>query len=299
MVEKEIIMDESGKMTPSDPDSGYLKMIMRDAIYVPKGDEHELVKLDPKTNPFEFFEGLHFVYSGALVRVGEVEKIFEKPEPKKGKIELRRTQYSTERRKHGMKVENKYLIDDFIVLFNYFWYRDFPLSEKHKTEGSPAEWNTHIASCVSSCANLMGFFTLFEQGEKTDAIIRNNKKGDVAYVEWEWNPITHVGTLKPDPKVNEVKKLLNKKEQAIFSVFISFSRKRGHKENLETIQSQWKGSQHPYPLLVFLVTYEREKGTNNRVFYELETYLFQNVEKKLVRTQHALPWKVTGTRWET
>jgi hypothetical protein len=39
-----------------------------------------------------------------------------------------------------MEVENKgHIMNDFIVLFNYFWYRDFPLSEKHKTEGSPAE----------------------------------------------------------------------------------------------------------------------------------------------------------------
>lgn len=69
IVEKGITMDESGKMIASEPEWGRLKMIMRDPIYI------DYVKLDPKTNPFEFFKNLHQVYHGGLVNVGEAEEI--------------------------------------------------------------------------------------------------------------------------------------------------------------------------------------------------------------------------------
>lgn len=195
-----------------------------------------------------------------------------------------------------MKVENKYLIDDFIVLFNYLWYRDFPLHKTHKPAGSPAEWTTHIGICVRSCADLMGYFTLFEQRNRIDAVIQNNAGEDVAHVEWEWSPILHVGSRKINRKVNEIKKLYEQKEGAKFSAFISYRRPEHLTNSLKIIQKQWKENQHP--LLVFLVTYGKRKGKNIRDLDKLGTYLIQNGKRKEVRTQPALPWKVRGTRWE-
>ena len=179
-------------------------------------------------------------------------------------------------------------VKDFVTLFNAFWYRDFPLSESHKINGSRAEWTTHISNCVRSCADLMGFFTYFESGIRTDAIIKDNVGKDIAHLEWEWRQ-----PLNDD--VNEVRKLLSKKDTAEFSVFFSYSRIDHHQENLNRIQKQWKNS--AYPLLVFLVTFTQEK--NGRRFCLLETYHFQNGERKKIRSQPALPWEVKRTRWES
>lgn len=74
IVEKEITMDESGKMTASE-EWGRLKMIMRDPIYIYDSEINDNVLVDPKTNPFEFFKNLHQVYHGGLVNVGEAEEI--------------------------------------------------------------------------------------------------------------------------------------------------------------------------------------------------------------------------------
>lgn len=185
----------------------------------------------------------------------------------------------------------KNTISDFISLFNAFWYRDFPLSQSYKKLGSRAEWTTHIGSCVKSCADMLGYFTYFESGIRTDAIIRNNQGDDIAHIEWEWwQP--HL------KKVNEIKKLFSEKKHAEFSVFFSYSRqdedKKDHDRNLKSIQTQW--GQSPYPLVVFLVTFHRENNT--RQFHELETYLVQNGNMKKVRSQPALPWQKTGSRWE-
>jgi len=179
-------------------------------------------------------------------------------------------------------------VKDFVTLFNAFWYRDFPLSESHKINGSRAEWTTHIGNCVRSCADAMGFFTYFESGIRTDAIIKDNTGNDIAHLEWEWKePL--------NDKVNEVQKLYSKKETAEFSVLFSYSRIDHHQENLDRIQEQWGNSANP--LLALLVTFIQEK--NGRRFRLLETYHFQNDQRKKIRSQPALPWEVRGSRWES
>jgi hypothetical protein len=179
-------------------------------------------------------------------------------------------------------------VKDFVTLFNGFWYRDFPLSENHKLNGSRAEWTTHIGNCVKACADLMGFFTYFESGIRTDAIIKNNRGREIAHLEWEWKqPL--------NSKVNEIKKLYSQRESAEFSVFLSYSRLDHHAENLNCIQEQWGNSAHP--LLVFLVTFNQER--DGRRFYHLESYHFQHGRRKKIRSQPALPWEAKGTRWES
>jgi len=179
-------------------------------------------------------------------------------------------------------------INDFVSLFNAFWYRDFPLSENYKTLGSRAEWTTHIGICVRSCADLQGLFTYFESGIRTDAIIKDNSGNDVAHIEWEWIQPFRI-------EVNEVKKLYLYRKNAEFSAFVSYSRRSNHNDNLNQIQKQWKNSADP--LLVFLVTFDFKN--NRRWFYDLETHIIQNGRMKKIRSQPALPWDVKGTRWES
>jgi len=177
---------------------------------------------------------------------------------------------------------------DFIALFNALWYRDFPLSANHKTMGGRAEWTTHIGICVRACADLLGYFTYFEQGLRTDAIIRNNKDEDIAHIEWEWKqPFNE--------KVNEIEKLHNERKGTIFSVFISYSKIANVEKNMNAIQKQW--GQGAEALLVFLVTYSTSK--RKRHFDKLNTYVCQRGKLKKLRSQPALPWKVQGSRWET
>jgi hypothetical protein len=179
-------------------------------------------------------------------------------------------------------------VQDFVTLFNAFWYRDFPLSENYKVQSGRAEWTIHIGVVVRSCADLLGLFTYFESGVRTDAIIRDNQGNDIAHIEWEWFQPFRL-------EVNEIKKLYLQRKKAEFSAFCSYSRRDNHQDNLNSIQKQWKGSSEP--LLAFLVTFDFKN--NRRWFYDLETYLVQNGKMKKIRSQPALPWDTEGTRWQS
>jgi negative regulator of replication initiation len=176
---------------------------------------------------------------------------------------------------------------DFITLINTLWYRDFPLSENHKNTGTRAEWTTHIGICVRSASDLLGLFTHFEQGNRTDAVIRTNAGKDIFHIEWEWKqPINKT--------VNEIKKLKESRNQADVSVFFSYSNIEMHAQNLAAIARQW--GKENYPLIIFLVTYE---GKSTRWFQEIQTYHLQNGNMRKLRSQPALPWWVKGSRWES
>jgi hypothetical protein len=186
-----------------------------------------------------------------------------------------------------MDISNRTL-HDFAVLFNAFWYRDFPLAAGYKTIGSRADWTIHIGICVRSCADLMGLFTYFESGGRTDAIIRDNEENDIARIEWEWGEAS-------SNKVNEIQKLFAHNQETEFSTFISYSEDKFLKQNLDRVAEQWQGC--PNPLLVFLVVFNKQG--KYRMFNTLDTYLVENGQWKPVRSQLALPWDVAGTRWES
>lgn len=167
----------------------------------------------------------------------------------------------------------KIITCDFLALFNAFWYRDFPITEDHKPFGSRAEWTTHIGICVRSCDDLLGYFTHFEAGNRTDAVLKDNTGRDVVHIEWEW--------LNPrDPKVNEIRKLSDSADDTELSVLITYSDLLYHRDNLKAIECQW--GQNPKPLLVFLVTYNR-KG--KRFFESIETHHLQSGKMERKRTQ--------------
>jgi len=183
---------------------------------------------------------------------------------------------------------NDNTLDDFATLFNAFWYKDFPLATGYKILGSRADWTIHIGICVRSCADLLGFFTYFESGGRTDAIIRDNNEKDVAHIEWEWWEAS-------SGKVNEIDKLSKHNEKAKFSAFISYSDENILEQNLQRIVEQWQDC--TTPLLTFLVVFSKQG--RKRMFNTLETYLMENGKMSLLRSQPALPWDAKGTRWES
>jgi hypothetical protein len=182
----------------------------------------------------------------------------------------------------------KRITRDFITLFNVLWYRDFPLTKRHKETGSRAEWTTHIGICARTASDLLGYFMYFESGNRTDGIIKDNDENIIANFEWEWAEPINI------ERVNEVRQLLDAKNDCEFSVFISYSDNRRYEENMEAVINQWGNSLEPHVFI--LVRYEREKG--QRVFKKIETHHIQNGKCKKVRSQSALPWHEKGKRWE-
>jgi hypothetical protein len=176
---------------------------------------------------------------------------------------------------------------DFITLFNKLWYRDFPLARDHKDTGSRAEWTTHIGISVRACADLMGYFTHFEQGNRTDAVIRDNTGYDVAHIEWEW--------WQPwQQRCNEIEKLRAVGAETDFSVLISYSRCEHHRKNIAKIRKLWRSRKYPLVFILITFTYAQKA----RWFDRMESYHLQNGKLVKIRSQPALPWKVVGSRWE-
>jgi hypothetical protein len=85
-------------------------------------------------------------------------------------------------------------LSDFATIFAHMWYRDFPLQRSLREKAQRADWTTHIGIAVRSTADLMGLFTCFESGVRTDAVLRDTN-GVVAALEWEWAAL-HSGKVK-------------------------------------------------------------------------------------------------------
>ncbi|WP_353231823.1 hypothetical protein [Pseudomonas helleri] len=172
---------------------------------------------------------------------------------------------------------------DFITLFNCLWYRDFPVSETHALAGR-TDWTIHLGLVVRQCATLLGARALFEQGGRTDAVIRYSDTDTLSFVEWEWT--------RAHTEINEFTKLLNKTDSAVFQTFIGYSRVADLKVTIEQICKRWQTASKP--LIAFLVTYEI--SGRKRRFKELQTYMFAKGKYKKIRSQPALPWEVNRAK---
>lgn len=132
-----------------------------------------------------------------------------------------------------------------------------------------------------------GFFTLFESGSRTDAVIQKASGKPWAKIEWEWAQ-AHL------PTVNELKKLAKAAiEDAELLVYIGYSKNIDHAKNIKTIKKVWQNIDKP--LIAFLVTYCRR--TPIRHFNSLQTHYLKSGTHKMVREQPALPWQVKDTVW--
>jgi hypothetical protein len=177
---------------------------------------------------------------------------------------------------------------DFVALFNALWYKDFPVIAGHEELGKRAVWTTHIASVIKQCADLLGRFTCFESGGRTDAVIQTASRKTWAKIEWEWSqPFRDT--------VNELDKLAKSanENEAELMIFIGYSFDAYHEENMAKILKSWKGIDTP--LLVFLITCHN-KG-KRRHFETLETHYLCRDTHKVVDKRSALPWNVPDTKW--
>ena len=184
---------------------------------------------------------------------------------------------------------------DLVCLFNALWYRSFPVELGHTDIGRRAVWTTHISHIVKQIADFKGYFTRLEYGGRTDAVIQTADRENWARIEWEWSQPRFT------ERVNEIAKLsdamvdakkTNPKSEEV-AVFIGYSDKRFHRDNMDAIASQWKAKGD---LIAFVVQFEIKNGS--RHFLEVRTYTVRDGECTLRRTQPALPWDVKGSRWK-
>jgi hypothetical protein len=192
-------------------------------------------------------------------------------------------------------------LTDFATIFAHMWYRDFPLQRSLREKAQRADWTTHIGIAVRSTADLMGLFTCFESGVRTDAVLRDTN-GVVAALEWEWSAL-HSG------KVNEFKKLAqlcgdSNYNCLRFAGLVVYGRKGGTdysartEKVLEQYEKEW--SKDLPPLLLVVIYFEgigKNERLQRRQFQDMEMYEIAGGTKKLLRRQPAFPWDVSGSRW--
>jgi hypothetical protein len=176
---------------------------------------------------------------------------------------------------------------DFIALFYASWYKDFPVAFGRENLGRRAVWTIHIGSVVKQCADFMGFFTCFESGGRTDAVIQTASGKPWAKIEWEWQQ-PHL------PKVNELKKLAEAASgDTELLVYIGYSKDIDHAKNIKVIRKAWRSINKP--LLALLVTYKWQYP--RRRFTSLQTHYLKAGRHKMIREQPALPWGMKNTVW--
>jgi hypothetical protein len=173
---------------------------------------------------------------------------------------------------------------DFVTLFNYLWYKDFPVTETDNL-ANRANWTIHMGLVIRQCASLLGARALFESGGRTDAVLQYSADDILTFVEWEWK--------RAHTDINEIKKLRGKSSLATFQTFIGYSRTEDVQEALNQTSKTWTDAESR--LIYFLITYDLVKGS--RHFKELVTYEFTKNRCKKIRSQPALPWLVNRKKF--
>ena len=165
--------------------------------------------------------------------------------------------------------------EDFATLFQYFWYRDFPI-DQIATGAKRTDWTIHIGVVVRNVADLMGLVTRFERGGRKDAVLRSTA-GDEIAIEWEWGGVwdNELGKLKrhrvwSKDKVSE--RLLK------YAVFITYT----HTPNIERVYDHvirnWEGVRWPL-LLVLIDLEESKKFSSHKEFKHIKMSVFYKGER--------------------
>ncbi|NKI75208.1 hypothetical protein Dpoa2040_002495 [Dickeya sp. CFBP 2040] len=79
------------------------------------------------------------------------------------------------------------IMEDFVVIFNAFWYQDFPAPNRKYIYS--VNWTNHIGCAVKKYADLLGCYLFFESGNRTGSVIRDANGTIMANVEWTWDEL--------------------------------------------------------------------------------------------------------------
>ncbi len=187
--------------------------------------------------------------------------------------------------------------EDFATLFQYFWYRNFPIDQK-AIGARRSDWTIHTGIVVRNVADLMGLVTRFESGKRKDAVLRSTE-GDEIAIEWEWGGVFG--------KANELEKLKchnvrpKGKESLKYAVLITYTHTSHIKEVYNVVMAKWKeGEGARWPLLLVLIDVidvPKAKLSTGREFMNIQMSVFDKGERRNLRLAPASPWKIPGTRW--
>lgn len=195
-------------------------------------------------------------------------------------------------------LENWASIEDFATLFQYFWYRDFPIDQK-AIGAHRVDWTIHIGVVVRNVADLMGLVTRFEAGGRKDAVLRS-ADGDEVAIEWEWSGV--LGKANELEKLKEHEVRPKGKERLKYAVLITYTHTYNIDEVYERVRAKWKEApEAPWPLLLILIDLikvPKSKFTTGKEFKNIQMSVFDNGKRMELRPAiPALPWKVPKTRW--
>lgn len=185
--------------------------------------------------------------------------------------------------------------EDFATLFQYFWYRDFPM-DKISVGARRVDWTIHIGVVVRNIADLMGLVTRFERGGRKDAILRSTD-GDEIAIEWEWSGVLG--------KANELEKLRlhqawpkSSKKQLKYAVLITYTHTYNIDKVYERVSREWVDAS--FPLLLILIDVEESPVFSSGVeFKNIQMTVFDSGGCRSLRVAPAFPWNVGSTRWYT
>ncbi len=182
--------------------------------------------------------------------------------------------------------------EDFATLFQYFWYRDFPMDAKKATGAGRVDWTIHIGVVIRNIADLMGLVTRFEKGGRKDAILRSTA-GDEVAIEWEWGGVWG----------NELEKLKNHrvwskdKERLLkYAVLVTYTHPPNIQKVYNHVMGKWEGAQWPL-LLILIDLIESKKYAMGKEFKNIQMSVFDKGERRELRSAPAFPWEVPETRW--
>ncbi len=192
-------------------------------------------------------------------------------------------------------VEGKHAsLEDFATLFQYFWYRDFPMDAKKAIGAGRVDWTIHIGVVVRKIADLMGLVTRFEEGGRKDAMLRSTD-GDEIAVEWEWGGVWG-NELEKLEKHIVWSKNSDRERLLKYAVLITYT----HPPNIQMVYNhvmkEWEGARWPL-LLILIDLIESNKYPMGKEFKNIQMSVFDKGKRMELRSAPAFPWEVFGTRW--
>lgn len=186
-------------------------------------------------------------------------------------------------------------IEDFATLFQYCWYRDFPIDNKGSKGAKRADWTIHIGIVVRQVGDLLGFVTRFEHGGRKDAILRSTE-GDEVAIEWEWE-VSHgneTEKLRKHKVWSKVPSLNRSLKYAVFITYLDVT-KENKEEISRTIKDDWSAT---YPLLLILIeAASSDDLSSKRKFKRFNMFRIENDKIDELRSAPAVPWNVPTTQW--